>query len=81
MAYTFAERLMRVGIESEPAKLIAAEIAGSGVTSVNTQTGDVVLGASDVGAVPVPSSPPAYSEVAEDLAAALVAAGLMQADE
>lgn len=79
MALSLAEQLQRVGIPGEQAKLLGEAVAPP-VTSVNGSTGAVVLDATDVGAVAVPDTPPAYSEVPEDLAAALVAAGLMAPD-
>lgn len=47
------------------------------VLSVNSQTGDVVITADDVDAVAVPETPATYSIDPEDIAAVLVAAGLM----
>ena len=75
-------RLTELGMAPELAKEVAAQIAaGPGpVASVNGQTGTVVLDAEDVGAVASPDEPPAYSTTGSNLAAALVAAGLMEAD-
>ncbi|GLQ53761.1 hypothetical protein [Devosia nitrariae] len=75
-----ARTLAELGMATPLAKEVAAQIGGGGggaVRSVNGQSGDIVLTAADVGAVAVPETPPAYSETAADLAAALVAAGLM----
>ena len=84
MALNPAERLMSVAFPAPQAKEIARQIADAGgggvVDSVNGQTGTVVLAAADVGAVAVPDTPPAYSVDPADLAAALVAAGLMEAE-
>lgn len=54
MAFTLAEQLQRVGMPGEQARLLAEAIGGGSgpaVTSVNSQTGAVVLTASDVDAV------------------------------
>ena len=82
MALSTAEKLVSVGISPEPARMIQQAIAGGtgAVTSVNGSTGAVVLDADDVGAVAAPDTPPAYSTDPEDIAAALVAAGLMAAE-
>ncbi len=78
------KRLVELGMPPTLAKEVATQIDGSvvtpPVTSVNALTGAVVLDADAVGAVAVPDTPPAYSVDPADLAAALVAAGLMAPD-
>lgn len=64
MAFSNAERLMRLGVSAELAKEVAAQIAGGGaVASVNGQTGTVVLDAQDVGALAEPTPATAIADV------------------
>ena len=65
MAFSNAERLMRLGVSAELAKEVAAQISGGGaVASVNGQTGTVVLDAQDVGALAEPTPATAIADVA-----------------
>ena len=58
-------RLAELGMATELAKEVAAQIAGGGaVASVNGQTGTVVLDAQDVGALAEPTPATAIADVA-----------------
>lgn len=79
------KRLIELGMATELAKEVAAQIdaaasAPGAVSSVNGQTGEVELGAEDVGAVATPDTPAAYSTEGAAIAAVLVSAGLMEED-
>ena len=65
MAFSNAERMMRLGVSAELAKELTDQIDGSGaVASVNGQTGTVVLDAQDVGALAEPTPATAIADVA-----------------
>lgn len=73
-----AQRLAGSGMSPLMAKtVVESATTAAPVTSVNGAVGVVVLDAGDVGAVPAETAA-TYSEVAADIAAVLVAHGMME---